>query len=147
MELVGGMRDACAEYALALVGGDTNRADLVVVSVAVVGEVAPGRAVLRSGARVGDRIVVTGSLGAAAGGLALSRAAAGRAAEALSQTFAVQKGMSALPPKADMCGATRDVRFVPIADMCDATVHVCSGRMRFISIRCCLHSLALAQST
>src|SRR5260221_2211732 len=23
---------------------------------------------------------------------------------------------SALPPKADMCGATRDVRFVPIAD-------------------------------
>src|SRR6185436_14005862 len=87
MELVGGMRDACAEYALALVGGDTNRADLVVVSVAVVGEVAPGRAVLRSGARVGDRIVVTGSLGAAAGGLALSRAAAGRAAEALSQPW------------------------------------------------------------
>jgi hypothetical protein len=25
--------------------------------------------------------------------------------------------MSALPPKADMCGATRDVRFVPEADM------------------------------
>ena len=25
--------------------------------------------------------------------------------------------MSALPPKADMCGATRYVRFVPIADM------------------------------
>jgi hypothetical protein len=33
------------------------------------------------------------------------------------QTFAVQKSMSALPPKADMCGATRDVRFVPIADI------------------------------
>ena len=29
----------------------------------------------------------------------------------------MQKGMSALPPIADMCGATRDVRFVPIADM------------------------------
>ena len=28
--------------------------------------------------------------------------------------------MSALPPKADMCSATRDVRFVPIADMCSA---------------------------
>ena len=25
--------------------------------------------------------------------------------------------MSALPPKADMCGATRDVRYGPIADM------------------------------
>ena len=33
------------------------------------------------------------------------------------QTFAVQNGMSALPPKADMCSATRYVRFVPIADI------------------------------
>ena len=32
------------------------------------------------------------------------------------QTFAAHKPMSALPPKADMCGATRDVRFVPKAD-------------------------------
>ena len=30
------------------------------------------------------------------------------------QTFAVQEGMSALPPKVS---ATRDVRFVPIADI------------------------------
>jgi hypothetical protein len=29
--------------------------------------------------------------------------------------------MSGLPPKADMCGATRDVRFVPIADIGSAT--------------------------
>src|SRR5262249_43455215 len=28
--------------------------------------------------------------------------------------------MSALPPKADMCGATRDVRFGPKADSCSA---------------------------
>ena len=33
------------------------------------------------------------------------------------RTCATQKVMSALPPKADMCGATRDVCFVPIADM------------------------------
>ena len=33
------------------------------------------------------------------------------------QTCAVQKPMSALPPKADMCSATSDVRYVPIADM------------------------------
>jgi hypothetical protein len=33
------------------------------------------------------------------------------------QTFAVQNGKSALPPKADMCSATRNVRFVPIADI------------------------------
>ena len=33
------------------------------------------------------------------------------------QTCAVQNGMSALHPKADMCAATKDVRFVPIADI------------------------------
>ena len=33
------------------------------------------------------------------------------------RTFAPQKVMSALPPKAGMCSATRDVRFVPIADV------------------------------
>ena len=33
------------------------------------------------------------------------------------QTCAVQNGMSALPPKADMCSANSDVRFVPIADI------------------------------
>jgi hypothetical protein len=33
------------------------------------------------------------------------------------QTFAVQKAMSALPLKADMCGALAHVRFVPEADI------------------------------
>jgi hypothetical protein len=55
------------------------------------------------------------------------------------RTYAVQKGMSALPPNsdrksgfpqkvmsalppiADMCGAARDVRFGPKADSCAAT--------------------------
>ena len=36
----------------------------------------------------------------------------------LKQTYAPQKVMSAFPPKADMCGAKRNVRFVPIADIC-----------------------------
>ena len=87
MELYGGMRDACAEYALSLVGGDTNRADLVVVSVTLVGEVSPGRAVTRSAARIGDAIVVTGALGAAAGGLALSRAQPAAMTAALSSPW------------------------------------------------------------
>jgi hypothetical protein len=33
------------------------------------------------------------------------------------RTYAVQRLMSALPPKADMCGATRDVRYGPKADI------------------------------
>jgi hypothetical protein len=37
------------------------------------------------------------------------------------RTFAVQRLMSALPPKADMCSATRDVRYGPIADIMPIT--------------------------
>jgi hypothetical protein len=33
------------------------------------------------------------------------------------RTFCDAGAMSALPPIADMCGATRDVRFVPEADI------------------------------
>jgi hypothetical protein len=41
---------------------------------------------------------------------------AGKIAEMLGPQAFLQKA-SALPPKADMCGATRDVRFGPIADI------------------------------
>lgn len=73
MELFGGMREACDEYALWLVGGDLSRGREVSIVVTVTGEVAPGRAVLRSGARPGDRIVVTGELGGSSAGLRLLR--------------------------------------------------------------------------
>jgi thiamine-monophosphate kinase len=69
IELLGGMREACNEYALWLVGGNLAAGPQVSVAVTVTGEVAPGRAVKRSGARPGDRIVVTGSLGGSAAGL------------------------------------------------------------------------------
>src|SRR5262249_539802 len=44
------------------------------------------------------------------------------------QTCAAQKGMSALPPKADMCGATKDVRFGPLADSCGAAEGIDRGQ-------------------
>jgi thiamine-monophosphate kinase len=72
MELFGGMREACDEYALWLVGGDLSRGRDVAVAVTVTGEVAPGKAVLRSGAHPGDHVVVTGELGGSAAGLRLS---------------------------------------------------------------------------
>jgi thiamine-monophosphate kinase len=83
MELYGGMRAACEEYALSLVGGDTNRSAGVAVAVTVIGEVARGAAVRRDGARPGDLIGVTGRLGAAAGGLVLSRMHPARLGRAL----------------------------------------------------------------
>src|SRR3990170_3877916 len=84
MELYGGMREAADEYGMSLVGGDTSRADRAVVSVTVYGEVAEGRAVTRSGARPGDVMVVTGSLGGSAGGLRIGRDAARHRTDPLS---------------------------------------------------------------
>jgi thiamine-monophosphate kinase len=72
MELAGGMRACCDEFAVALVGGNIARGSDVTIAVTVTGEVAPGRAVRRSGARPGDHVVVTGSLGGAAAGLRLA---------------------------------------------------------------------------
>ena len=87
IELYGGMRAACDEYALSLVGGDTSRAEAVTIAVAVIGDVAPRSAVTRDGARPGDLIAVTGSLGGAAGGFLLSRLHPSRLGRALSEPW------------------------------------------------------------
>lgn len=65
-----GLFDAAAGTGVTLVGGDTTRGDTVVVSVQMFGDVVEGQAILRSGARPGDSIFVTGTVGDAAAGLA-----------------------------------------------------------------------------
>jgi thiamine-monophosphate kinase len=69
-ELYAGMDEACTRWGLRLVGGDTVAAEALAISVTVIGEVAPGAAVTRDGARPGDAVVVVGALGAAAAALA-----------------------------------------------------------------------------
>ena len=54
-----------------LVGGDTVAGPVWMISIAALGEVRRGRALLRSGARRGDRVLVTGYLGGSALGLRL----------------------------------------------------------------------------
>ena len=74
VELAAGMRECADEFALALVGGNLSRGAAVSIAVSVTGEAGPGRAVRREGARPGDRVVVTGSLGGAAAGRRLAEA-------------------------------------------------------------------------
>ena len=65
-----GFLDLAEQHGIALVGGDTTRGPLS-IAVTAMGLVEPGRALRRDGARVGDEVWVTGTLGDAAGGLAL----------------------------------------------------------------------------
>ncbi len=68
-----GLYEAAAEHGVALVGGDTTQGDSVVVTVHMSGEVDEGAAILRSGAKPGDTVFVTGTIGDAAAGLELFR--------------------------------------------------------------------------
>ena len=58
-------------FGLILAGGDTTKYPSVVISLTVLGEVDRGKAILRSGARPGDLLCVSGRLGEAELGLRL----------------------------------------------------------------------------
>src|ERR687883_1916316 len=63
-----GVLRACEDFGVYPLGGDTTGADLLTVDVSILGQLAHAP-VLRSGARPGDLLAVTGELGASAAGL------------------------------------------------------------------------------
>lgn len=69
-EFFEGYNDISGRYHCVLLGGDTTASpDRVCVSVTIIGRCMAGKALLRSGARDGDKICVTGYLGDAGAGL------------------------------------------------------------------------------
>ena len=76
--LYGGMEEEAGAFGVRAIGGDTcGTPGPLVISITVLGEARPGRLVRRSGARPGDDIYVTGTLGDSAGGLELLKAGKG----------------------------------------------------------------------
>jgi thiamine-monophosphate kinase len=67
-----GWIELAAEFRVELIGGDISRSpDRFVIDSIACGQLSKDEAVLRSGAKPGDKICVSGSLGGAAGGLRL----------------------------------------------------------------------------
>lgn len=61
-----GLLKLAQQHGVTLAGGDVSSAPVIAADIMVVGQVPRGTAILRSGARVGDVIYVTGELGASA---------------------------------------------------------------------------------
>ena len=65
-----GIKDICQQYHVNIIGGDTVMAkESMVITVAAFGEIEAGRAICRSGAKPGDVIGVSHTIGDSAGGL------------------------------------------------------------------------------
>jgi len=69
-----GIENASRQFNVTLAGGDSSSSDRIFIDVSMIGHVRAGHAVRRSGAKAGDGIYVTGSLGSSALGLELLKA-------------------------------------------------------------------------
>ena len=58
-----GMKKICRQFRVSIVGGDTVRSKTIVINVAMTGIVKKKNLLLRSGAKQGDAVFVTGTLG------------------------------------------------------------------------------------
>lgn len=63
-----GIKKAARRYKVDIVGGDTSRSDSIIIDISLIGEVEKTNLVTRRGARRGDIILVTGSIGGSLNG-------------------------------------------------------------------------------
>jgi thiamine-monophosphate kinase len=69
LEIAAGLSGAAKEYNFPFVGGDTNESKDLVISIALFGLIEARKLMLRSGAKMGDIVAVTGEFGSASAGL------------------------------------------------------------------------------
>ena len=109
------------EFDVSLLGGDTTRTNgPLIVAITALGSVAMGRSPRRGGARVGDRVFVTGTVGDAAVGLDLlrkKRRVRSGAKTLISRFHLPQPRLAAGRALSDFASATIDVSDGLVADL------------------------------
>lgn len=95
-EVYRGLKKAASKYRVGIVGGDTVRAPSFIITVSLLGEVKRENIVLRSGAKPGDLIYVTGQLGSSGAGLACLKAPNGKVKPKIRQ-FLIKKHLIPSP--------------------------------------------------
>ena len=134
-----GWHTLAANHGVYLVGGDVSRvADKLVIDSTVLGQVAGGKAILRSGAKEGHGIYVTGTLGGAAAGLRLlesgirltendspesrliNRQLSPRPRLEIARELSAAAGITAMIDLSD--GLSSDLRHICVASRCGAEI-------------------------
>lgn len=120
-----GLLPLAVEFEVCIAGGDTNRWDSgLVISVTALGEVEAGRALMRSGARPGDALLVTGEFGGSILGRHFDFTPRVREARWLVENAPVHAAMDVSDgltldlsrlAQASGCGAVIDLASVPIS--------------------------------
>lgn len=131
-----GLAEAGARWGVAVVGGDLSAAPVIVLGITLIGD--PGeRVVTRAGARPGDRICVTGSIGGSWGGLRLLREGRGGDAPALVERH--------LRPRArvEEAALLRDAGATAMIDVSDGFAIDLTRLMRASGTGCVVHPAAV----
>jgi thiamine-monophosphate kinase len=115
-----GLGDDQATFGIGLIGGDTvATTGPAVVAITAYGECERGRAIRRAGARPGDRLYVSGTIGDAAFGLGVLKGAlAVDGGEGLAARYRLPEPRTALGPRlVDLANAMIDVSDGLVADL------------------------------
>jgi len=125
-ELYEGILPLAEEFSLAIAGGDTNVWDgPLVISITLIGRCASGTSLLRSGARPGDHLLVTGQFGGSLLGHQFDFQPRVREALWLHEHYSLHAGIdcsdgllldASRMAEESGCGVVIDLQSVPIAD-------------------------------
>lgn len=97
-ELARGLRDDQEKFEVGLLGGDISSSEQLCVSITAFGYVPEGKLIRRKGARAGDSVFVTGTIGDSAGGLALLRKNEGSGLSAAFRNYLIDRYRLPAPP-------------------------------------------------